>query len=68
MMKKKKETTTTTTTTVEETQISLSESAAAAAVCKETNEHKDEMIFGGSCSEGREEKGATRRLNLSTKD
>ena len=41
----------------ETTQISLSESAAA-AVCKETNEHKDEIIFGGgdgSCSEGRKE-------------
>ena len=52
----------------ETTQISLSESAAA-AVCKETNEHKDEIIFGGgdgSCSEGRE--GGRRRLNLSTKD
>ena len=51
----------------EEPQISLSESAAA--VCKETSEHKDEMIFGGgdgSCSEG--EEGGGRRLNLSTKD
>ena len=40
----------------------------AAAVCKETSGHKDEMIFGGGSGDGSCSEEGGRRLNLSTKD